>query len=287
MAGKISVKKIWGAAFDTMVKRPIVLLPFVIIAFIEALALEFIYFSNRPPLSLIAGPIISKLSGEIFLHYPFNLAKIPRYFFYVQLLTYILAGIALSAITVNMVRNIKGGLPLKTGALVKNALRRYGAFAIYGVIAVALMFGLRELDVFAYGRLVRLLAKNLQVISPMLYSFGMSVFYFFTSLVMHTFFVMVIPIMVIEKKSLLKGLFGSMGMGLRRFLSIIVMIFIPYALYFPITMLKSYAAEFSTKLFPEVTLYILGVGILAAIFVDCFVVVCATYFLLGKDEVSA
>ena len=72
-----------------MVKRPIVILPFFIIAFLEGLALELIYFSSRKPLLFIAGPIIRKFSGEPSLHYPINLVKLPRFVYYGQIFIYI------------------------------------------------------------------------------------------------------------------------------------------------------------------------------------------------------
>ncbi len=284
MRQKISVKKIWSSSFELMVKRPVVILPFVVIAFIEALALELIYFSNRPPLSLLAGPLISKLSGEIFLHYPFNLAKIPRYFYYTQLVIYVLIGILLSAITVNAVKNIREGLPLKANAVIKNAFRKYFSFLALGVIAIILIQGLRSFNMFIYPKIAGLAWKNMQLAAPKLYMLGMSVFYFFTSLLLHTFFVMAMPILVLEKKPLVKAILGSMAMGLRNFFGIIVMIFLPFVLYFPVTMLKAYATEFGVKLFPEVTLWILAAGIVAAIFTDCFVIICAAQFLMEKAK---
>ena len=102
MARKTNIRKIWVAAFEVMVKRPIVILPFFIIAFFEGLALQLIYFSTRKPILLIAAPIVRKFSGEPFLHYPFNLAKLPRYFYYSRIFIYVFAGVFLAAISVNI-----------------------------------------------------------------------------------------------------------------------------------------------------------------------------------------
>lgn len=284
MAQNNSIKRIWGSSFELMVKRPIVILPFFIMAFIEGLALELIYFSNRAPLSLLASPIIRKFSGEIFLHYPFNIAKIPRYFYYTQLLTFVLVGILLSAITVNIVKNIKEGLPLRVKALIKNAVKRYFAFSMLGILMIALMFGLRTADTFLYVKLAGLVSKNLQATHPQLFGAGMSGFYFITSLMMHTLFILVVPIMVVRKCSFVRSLFSSIGLGLRHFFSLILVIFLPYALYFPVTLLKAYSPEFGSKIFPEVTILILASGIIIAAFVDCFVVVCATQFLMDRAK---
>ncbi len=285
MAHNHSIRKIWVATVEVMVKRPIVILPFFIIAFLEGLALELIYFSNRKPLLYIAGPIISKFSGEPSLHYPINLVKLSGFFYYAQIFIYIVIGAVLAAITVNILKNIRAGLPLKTNALIKNAAKRYFTFVMFGIIVVALMFFLKRGDVFIFSRLMNLVSKALPQIAPQLQSLGFVLFLFLSNIVLQTFLVLVMPILVIRKASLLKALGSSIAMGFRHFFSIFTLIFLPFIVYLPIVLLKSYLPNLIGRTFSEMSLCIVGVGIIGTAFVECFILVCVTQFLLEKEKV--
>ncbi|MCQ9208674.1 MAG: hypothetical protein NG712_04775 [Omnitrophica bacterium] len=282
MALNTNIRKIWVEVFEVVLKRPIVILPFFIVAFFEGLALELTYFSCRKPLLLILGPVIRKFSGEPSLHYPINLLKLPGFFYYSQILIYIFAGVFLAAITVNILKNIRGSLPLKTNALIKNAAKRYFTFVMFGIIVIALMFLLKKGDTFIYTKFMQVLPQ----ISPNLQTLGFILFLFLTNVILQTFFVLVIPILVIRKASLLKALGSSIAMGFRNFFSIFTLILVPFIVYLPIILLKSYSGALAGKTFPEISLYIVGVGIIATAFVECIIIVCATHFLLEKEKKS-
>lgn len=267
-----------------MIKKPVILLPFTIVAFFEGLALELIYFSNRRPLSLITAPLIRKFSGEVFLHYPMNLVKIPKYFYYAQLLIYVFLGIFMAAIVVNIVKNIKSELPLKTGAILKNALRKYASFIVFGALMLCVIFMLRSADGFIFQKLTGLISKNFQQAFPRIYAFAITLFYFITSLIMQALFICVIPLMVVEGKPLLKAVTGSVRFGARNFLSVLFLIFLPYFLYFPVTLMKAYAPDFGSKMFPETVLWILAFGVVVAVFIDAFVMACATIILMERNK---
>jgi hypothetical protein len=281
---QFTVRKNWMSSLEVMLKRPIVILPFIIIAFLEGLALELIYFSTRKPISFIACPIIKKFFGEPFIHYPYNLMKLPGLFYYLQIAIYIFAGVFLMAMSVNIYKNIKEGLPLKTSALIKNATNRYTSFVTFGAIIIILIFLLRRVDTFIFSKLMHLLLPLLPEITPRLYSLGSTLFLFFSNIVMQTFLVLTIPIVVIKRKPLLKALVNSISLGFHNFFAIFTLISLPFLLYLPITLLKSYAINLADKTFPAITLYIMGVGIIATLFIECFIIICASQFLLERDK---
>ena len=284
MADNFTIRKNWVTSFELMVKRPIIILPFFIIAFLEGLALELIYFSTRKPISLVMAPIIRKFSGEPFLHYPFNLVKLPKYFYYSQALIYIIAGVFLIAISINILKNIKMDLPLKAKAFIRNAANRYFSFATFGIIMMILIFLLNKLDAFLFSKLVNFSLRHLPQIIPKFYSFGFVLFSFFTNIIMQAFLVLALPIIVIKKKSLLKAIAGGIAMGFRNFFGIFTLIFLPFMVYLPIMLLRAYSSDLAGRMFPEISVCIMGAGIVVAIFVECFVVVCAAQFLLEKES---
>ena len=228
-----NIRKNWVESFGLMVSKPVVILPFIIIAFLEGLALELIYFSSRKPLTNIAAPIIRKFFGEAFVHYPGNLIILPKLFYYAQVVIYVFCGVLLTAITVNIVKNIKTNLPLKRNVLIKNAFTRYLSFFVFGVIMIALMFLLKKVDVFIFTKGMGLVSKHLPQILIKLAPFGLVIFLFLSNIILQVFFVLVIPIIVIKKSLILKAFWESIVLGFRNFLSIFTLIFLPFLIYFP------------------------------------------------------
>lgn len=282
MKSRISVRKTWITAFETMVRHPIIILPFFIVAFLEGLALELIYFSTRKPLSVITAPIIRKLSGEAFLHYPFNLIKLPKLFFYSQFLIYIFAGVFLAAISINIFKNIKTGLPLRTNALIKNAANRYVSFVGFGILTMALIFLLGKTDTLVFSKLSKLISTQFPNISPNIYPIGSTAFLFLTNLIMYTFIVLTLPIIVIKKESLLKAVARSIALGFRNFFRIFALLFTPLLLYLPVTLLKVYSTNLAGRTFPEIIVWVAAIGIIISVFLDCFIIVCAAQFVMDS-----
>ena len=80
--------------------------PFIIILFINSLILEILYFSPRYPLSIFFSPIISRIWGEQYLHYPMNLMLLPKLFYYVQMVVSLFLSSFLIVLVVDMVAAI-------------------------------------------------------------------------------------------------------------------------------------------------------------------------------------
>jgi len=76
-------------SIDTYVTNPVILIPFLSIAFVQLLALEILYFAPRYPLAAFFNPIVQTLWGERFVHYPNNLLILPKLFQNVQVFVYI------------------------------------------------------------------------------------------------------------------------------------------------------------------------------------------------------
>jgi len=97
--------------------NPVILLPFVTIAFIQLLVLEVIYFSPRFPLVKFFGPMISRLEGESFLHYPSNFLILPKWFQLAQYVIYIFISSFFICTAINIISNIESALNVKLGML--------------------------------------------------------------------------------------------------------------------------------------------------------------------------
>ena len=281
---KIRPVKIWLSTFNAIVKRPVLLAPFIVIAFFECLSLEIACFCTRKPLFLVFGPILRKFFGEQSLHYPANIMITPALFYYAQVIIYIFAGVLLSAISVNILHNIKEGLPVKLNAMVRNALRRYGAFLVYGVIIMILMAALKPLDQFVFTKAFRLLHRMVPGFTIEFSGLTFTLIIFLTSFFVQVLFMASVPFMVLEKKNIFKAILNSIALFGRNFFGMLILIGMPFLVYLPIAVLKNFARELTAASFPEIVVVITVLGIIISIFIDCFVILCASQVVMEVSK---
>ncbi len=282
---KYDIRKNWLSSFYLIKSRPVLLLPFIVVAFLEAAALELIYFIPRKPALLVAGPIVRKFFGEQFLHYPANLIVLPRLFYYAQVIIYVFAGVFMAAIAVNIFKNAVTNLPVRPKAVINNALSRYISFFFFGVIMVAIFFLAQKADNFIFIRYMNFAGAHLPRIILKLAPVKLALLIFVSNVIAHTFMIFTIPVIVIEKKAVLAAICKSIFMGGRYFLTVFGLIFLPFLFYLPPVLMRSVLSELVTKAFPEISIAITAVNIVIAIFVDSFVTICAAQFLLDKNRV--
>ncbi len=264
-----SIKKIWVAAYDVMVKRPIVLLPFVFIAFLETFALEILYFFPRKPLSYIFNPVVEKFFGEAFVHYPGCIVILPRLFYFAHVLVYAFFGVCLMAVSVDICKNVRLGLAVKINSLFDNATKRYISFLAFGLIIANLVILIGRADQLFLHRLPHLLAIAVM---------------FSLNVILYTLLISTVPLMVVTNEPLFKALAKSITLAWRNFFKLFFLILFPFLVYLPVAILKSYSFQLIDKTFPEINILITIAGIILAIFLDCFIILCATHFVMYKDK---
>ncbi len=286
MKKTMSVRENWIAAFELLTEKPVVFLPFFVIAFFEGLALEIILFATRHPLSVLFTPVIRKFFGEQFLHYPFNLLVVPRMFYAFQLVIYVVLGAFLGMISVIMVKNVLTRLPLKANAIVKNALKRYGAVVIYGLVIVGAMFVIQRFDTFLVTRVVRRIARDIPQHAPTLYSFLYTIAVFVSNVIVQTFLIFTVPLLIVKDMPIWRALGGSIVRGAKWFLHIFPLLFVPLLVYLPVLLLKAFASAIVDKTFPEMTVIITVISILIAAVIECFIITSATQYLIVREKAS-
>lgn len=281
---KYNIAGYWSKSAEFMAKNPIVILPFIIIAFLESIALELIYFSIRPPLSKLADPVVRKFFGEMFVHYPGNLMILSKLFYYAQVAIYVSIGVMLTAITINIFKNISEGLPVRFNAMLKNSIKRYFGYFGYGCLVMIALFSLNKAETFVFlkamGRLNNILPQSA---ATLIYS-GFTIFLFITTIIMYAFLISTVPLMVMAKRSLFKSLLSSISIGARNFFKVFALILPPFVLYLPFTILKNLPAAIADKAFPEINLLVVASSIIATVFIDCFMILCVSQWLFDREE---
>lgn len=271
----------WYDTGKLIKKSPQILFPLAIIAFLEALWLELLYFSSYPPLKFLLQPPIKRFFGEKVLHYPVSLFLIPKLFGLGQILIFILAGGVLTAVTVLFVSSASQNQPLRFSSAWKKVKPRLFSLVL---VSLFMAFLLRlvtgqELALFRAGfefagrgflhQLLRILLR----LTPYLN--------FFIAIAIQTFVIFMIPILILENKHFFRALTGSFALTWRHFRRVYALLLLPMVCYSPVWFLKSHNVLLVRKaLYPEAILWILGIGILATLVVDTFIAASATLYFL-------
>lgn len=289
MASKISVKQPIGllkTAVNCLFQNPIILLPFFIIAFIQIIVLEILFFAPRYPLSIFFEPLITKLSGEMFLHYPLNFILLGKWFQKFQIPIYILVNSLLLGIAVCIIKDINSDKTLRAKKIFRKTLSSYVHLITVACISVALLLGLSKLYSLVVGRamLIRSTSGIYFIIKKAVIS-GTPYFNLLFAIIITTLFAFVVPIIIIEKKKIFSAIVLNFKNLRRSFLLIFTVIFLSSILYIPVFLIKSSKHLFQEVFPPEVFGIMLIVSVLATLLIDAVqITAVTTYYLLEKEK---
>ncbi|MFH1753804.1 MAG: hypothetical protein ABH875_06440 [Candidatus Omnitrophota bacterium] len=279
---KNSIKNQWLDTFDLLAKNPIIFTPFVVTALFEAMAMLFLYYLPRNPLMYIFNPIISKLYGEVFTHYPGCMLMFTKFFFYARMSIFIFIGAFMAAVAVNMFKAARLGHTVNTNTAFKNASKRYVSLLGYGVIAAVIVMLIKRVDFFILRGLFSLVLGHAPGTAAEWFSLVTQIFFFLSVIVFQVFFVATIPIIVLKNKRLFKAVMESVYLGARNFFGIFALIFLPYLIYLPLALVRSTPLKLIEMTFPEINMIISVIDVLVAIVIDCFIIIGVSRFLLEE-----
>src|SRR5262245_25858967 len=120
-----------GNSINTLMVNPVIFYPYLILGFIQLLALEILYFAPQSSLSVFFGPIIRRLWSESFLHYPLDLVLLPKLYYYAQIFIYIFIGGFLTSMLIQFISAINHDQKLNLKVVFKETLPRYIHIVIY------------------------------------------------------------------------------------------------------------------------------------------------------------
>ena len=146
------IKKSWVGAFDIIFGANKIVIPFVVITFMELIAIIALFFAIQPPLVKYITPIVLRFWGQQFLHYPFSLLLLSRLFNYVQIGLAIVLGTLCSGLTISNVYQYSQTENFSFKTSFKKALFKYVSLII---ITVLVFFIIR----FAYSIEKKVLIK--------------------------------------------------------------------------------------------------------------------------------
>lgn len=260
-------------------RYPRVLLPFFIKAVFEALALAVLFYSPRPPLSVVFAPPIKSFFGAGFLHYPNNFSLLPTLFYYSQIFVMITSGVIIYGMAMGMVSQAHSeGEEVKIFGNFNRAVRRY--FALIGIWLITFILSL------VISKVPPVIIKGLMQPTPSAILLLQIVSYIGIILifVVEAFFIYAYPAIIIERKGFFGAIKRSFNVTGHVFLTTFVLILVPRLFEFLYIFAKQKQQGLMNLTVPEITLVILGAGILLTFITDALVFLSAANLFILKQE---
>lgn len=261
--------------------------PFIVILFINLLILEILYFSTRYPLVGFFGPIISRIWGEEYLHYPVNFLLLPKILYHFQIVNYLFISSVLICSIIPMVSAINSDQRVNFN----NALRQCNKKYVYIVLFSLLPLMLFQAFDYGYSLLIHRALKIHSTTGIFFWIkktvlFGAPYAQFLYGIFATVIFIYMPVSILLDKKKFItafmqnfKILFGSFRMTL-------MIVLVPTLMYLPLLLLRDNSRYLIETTFPEIQLIILALSIIVTTAINLFIMASATTFYLYKKEHS-
>ncbi|MFA5087609.1 MAG: hypothetical protein WC552_01080 [Candidatus Omnitrophota bacterium] len=272
-------------SINALVVNPIILFPFLTIAFFQLVILEILYFSTRFPLVAFFGPLIRRLWGEGYLHYPFNFAVLPMLFQFAQIPIYIFVSSFLIAVAMVMIAAINNDQNINFRSACRKAFPQYVHIVLAAIISFVIFYVLSKIYGVAIWRALKIGSKSgIFFMIKMIVLRGAPYFNLLMGVVITTLFAFVLPIIVIEKKKILSALILNFKSLWRSWWFIFLVVLFPTLLYVPVLILRNNMPVIANTFFPGIKFLALILSVLFMVVIDGVVYTAITMFYLLKRE---
>lgn len=262
----------WRTTLKLCKKNPVILLPFVIVALLDTLLLCLLYLAPRPPLSALFAPPIKAFWGERFLHYPLNLLLLPRLFDHGRVISTALTGVLMTGAAIGMLKDAGGGAKPRFLFNLIKSLRMYPRLlAIWLIMFCLISAAFKGLPVIFHLK---------QGAAPQIAFYAA----FLVNIILEAIFIYALPAAIIEDKKIWPAVKRGVSFSKSVFLPTLILISAPTLAYIPMVILRGKLPMLMSKVFPEIILIFLGIGIVISALTDWLITSAAAVLFLGKRE---
>jgi len=282
---KISVVAIWRAAVNLVVSEPRVLVPFAVLAAVEIVQLFILANSPHFPVNKIMAPLIQRIWGGVFLHYPYIYELLPRLVYYAKMAAGVFVGGVTTAMACLIILQVESDRRVSLRKAFRQSMGRYvSLFLLMLLLYVAVHYAMKQpqllLAALFHGK-----AKLLFLGPRPWFEVILPTFLFLLAVILQGFFVFSIPFIVIKGKKFLAALWSGVVLFAKNALRTLVLVGVPMLLYIPVTIVRSNTNTLADKFGPESIVFVLFVGVLIATFiVDALVTVATTLFFIEATD---
>ncbi len=276
---------IWYDTAGLIKKYPHLLFPLTIVAFLEALWLEFLYFAPYTFLGTLILPPIRRFLGELALHYPVYLLILPRIFNLGQIFLYILIGGILTGVTVVLAEGANEGKTLSLQAAWKKIRGRWFALILAALFLTLLIRLVGTLPIAALRAGFAFAGRGWLRQALEFLTGALPYIHFLLGVLAQTFILFLIPLIVLDNRKFFPAIGKGLVLSGQHLLRVYALLLLPLICYSPIWYLKGNVNFLVRKtLYPESILILLAIGILATIVLDTYIAVSATLFFLRHKK---
>ena len=271
---------------NSFVANPIILFPFVTTAFIQLFILEIIYFAPRFPLVYFFGPIIRRMAGEAYLHYPQHLSLIPKCFQMAQYFLFIFVSSFLIAVAIEIIKNINNNKKATFPNALRAMLPQYVHICLAAILTFFVFYALSKLQGLIIGRALQIRsdAGIFHIVKVVIF-YGAPYFNLLIGTFATAVFAFVLPLIVIERKKILQAIILNFKYLWGSFWFIFFIVLIPTLFYVPILLLHGNMASVASQTFEGMRLLSPAISIVVLTLIDATVYTAITvYFLLKKES---
>jgi hypothetical protein len=261
--------------------------PFIIIVFINLFVLEILYFSPRYPLSIFFAPIVSRIWGEEYMHYPMNLMLLPKVFYYAQMVIFLFFSSILTALVADMVSAINNEKTVDFKSSLRKSLPGYVYIVIYSLLSLLLFqafdsgYGLlmhRAFKIHSTTGVFFWIKQSIVYVAPygsFLYSI------FVTALLIY------IPVLIIlEKKKFLGAFLTNFKVLFGSFWLTFALILIPTLFHIPLLLIRDNVGSLAKITSPEIQVAVIVLSVFVTTAINIFIMATVTTYYLYKKENS-
>ncbi len=274
---------VWGESIRTMKRYPKVFLPFGIVALFQVALLFLLFWAPRSPISVVMAPPIRKFWGEMYLHYPVNFLLLPKLFNYGNIVLRIILESLMAGVTVAMVVQALKKFSPRFRTNCKKGIRKYITLVAVWVMLFALITIVFRVPVFLitkyYSNYVGIFRQANFLRVAVLSSI-------FIAIMIEALLAYTVPAVMIEHKRTFKAIKRSFSVVRGISLETFLLVLIPTLLTLIPVFLKLKLPALIDRFFPEVTLYVIILGILISLFSNFLLIISVTILFLRKTETS-
>lgn len=258
------------SAAGTISDNAIVLRPLYLLLFFYLAALELLYFIPFEPLKTDLGPVVRKLFGDLFLHYPHHLLLLPRLFEYAQLGIYLFCGSFCIPLTVLLAMQVYRDETPSLKRALRRAVKLYPlVFLLLSLMMTVMVWKTGLLDMLVQRALrIRSAAGGFAALKKMVI-FGAPYLNLFLEIVVQSLFVAAIPALIRGPGRISAALAENFQLLQRHGRTVFGLILVPSLLHVPVHLLR--ATGVFTDVFPETTVLLLAAGAVVNVIVDALV----------------
>lgn len=255
-----------------MLKRPIVLLPFLLLALCKLLVLLLLRYFTHAPVSYFMVDIVQIVGGEASLHYPSHFVMLPYLYELITLPLHV-GGFVLFGWGVFMIADYYDGSLLSPRNYIDKIIWNFPSFLYIGIIYVTLAVSVPFV-----------IALGAQKIESPFWRMTLERISWFFGFGATAAFVYALFFVKLYQDDLVRALRESIKFSLKRLLLTVLILLTISIIHAPLDYLTGHSHAVALAFTPERILLIIELGIIVEIFTSYFMFAATTYLAVGRKK---